>query len=230
MLFLIANTNTRPFFHHRKLGCFDHDRSQYEARGTLDDTGRRLAQDLFAAMTTIRTVNKRLTTKELEGVATTLKHCILALERLPQAKMDLLLEQASSIRAKTSKALSTNTTRNQAGIPDKVTGVYYDPGLNTTGFGAYKVTISNGHAGYNKCFVCGPLGEADRHAHAKAVAWREAKQAEIDKDNAAKKKQTVKAARKKLKISKKIRAVASLEKVKARLQELDGSSSDSDSD
>ena len=229
MLFLIANT--KPFFHHREvLGIYNHDPSQYEARGTLDDTGRRLARDLHAAMTTIPAVNERLTTKELEGVATTLQHCILALERLPQAKMDLLEEQASSIRTKTTNALSANATRNQAGIPDKVTGVYYDPGLNTTGFGAYKVTISNGHAGYNKCFVCGPLGEADRHAHAKAVAWREAKQAEIDKDNAAKKKQTVKAARKKLKISKKIRAIASLEKVKARLQELDGSSSDSDSD
>ena len=60
MLFLIANTNTRPFFHHRKLGCFDHDRSQYEARGTLDDTGRRLAQDLFAAMTTIRTFEQSI--------------------------------------------------------------------------------------------------------------------------------------------------------------------------
>ena len=228
MLFLIANT--KPFFHHREvLGIYNHDPSQYEARGMLDDTGRRLARDLHAAMTTIPAVNERLTTKELEGVATTLQHCILALERLPQAKMDLLEEQASSIRTKTTNALSANATRNQAGIPDKVRGVRYV--TNKRGDACYyKAAVRNAEPGDYKYFPCGPLGEADRRAHAKAVVWRKARQAEIDKDKAAKKKQTVKAAKKKTKTAKKVRAAASLAKAKARLQELVGSSSDSDTD
>lgn len=121
MSFLIANT--KHFCHHRISGIYDHDPSQHEVLGILDNKARDSARDMFTAMTTISSVNERLTTRDLAGVATTLQHCKLALERLPHAKLDLLADQAPSIRAKTSSAVSANTARNQAGIPAKVTGV-----------------------------------------------------------------------------------------------------------
>ena len=193
---------------------FAHDPRQHQLRQMNDASG--LAQDLFEALTTIPEFNLRLTTKTLDGVSTTLHQCILAVERLPPSRLALFQDQILNIRKKTSEARASLASREQSGIPEKVIGVRFEKGSGYGGYSAQVCPVSGGVQ--RKYFTCGSLGEADRTAHAKAVAWRRAKQAEIDKVKRAKKKNKVKTKQEQVKNGKLIRARERAQKAAAKLK------------